>query len=177
MTKLELATKNLWARVEVTGFCWLWTGERKPEGYGRLQWQGQRWYAHRLIYTLLVGEIPDGLQLDHLCRVPACVNPDHVEPVTPKVNQERKKAKWAKPKTPSKEAQRIAAGLCRKGHVLAEVGTLRSVRENGSERHQCRACQHDVQERWRRNAGIQERGRNTVRSITAPRVDKVMEQV
>lgn len=166
MVKLELATKKLWERVEVTGFCWHWMGERKKgEGYGRLQWQGARWYAHRLIYTLLAGEIPEGLELDHLCRVTYCVNPDHLEPVTTKVNQERKKAKWAKPKEPSNAAKRKAAGLCHKGHVLASVGVLLSTRTNGSVRKQCRACQHDVQEKHRRAKGVPERGRDTIRSI------------
>lgn len=156
--KLELALEKLWARVEVTGFCWLWTGETGGGGYGRLHFQGARGQAHRIIYELLVGPIPDGLQLDHLCRIRNCVNPDHVEPVTFKVNQERKVAKWAKPKQPTQAAIRKAKGLCQKGHVLAVVGVLTSTRGT-SIRKQCRACQHDAQERWRRKAGIPEQGR------------------
>lgn len=157
--KLDLALQKLWARVEVTGFCWLWTGETNGEGYGRLQFQGKRGGAHRIVYELLVGDIPEGLQLDHLCRVRNCVNPDHVEPATFKTNQERKKAKWAKPKPPTTESLRKQRGECRKGHQLATVGVLRSTRTDGTIREQCRACQHDVQERWRRKNGIPERGR------------------
>jgi hypothetical protein len=165
--RMELKLEKLWNRVEVTGFCWLWKGNCNPEGYGSQWWEGRNQKAHRVIYTLLVGPIPEGAQLDHLCRVRNCVNPDHVEPVTHAVNQSRKKAKWAKPKdtTPSKEAQRKAAGLCKKGHVLAEVGVLESVRSNGSVRKQCRLCQHNVQERYRRKKGLPERGRVTSRSI------------
>lgn len=167
--KLELALEKLWARVEVTGFCWLWTGETNGEGYGRLHFQGKRTGAHRIVYELLVGPITDGLQIDHLCRIRNCVNPDHLEPVEFKVNQERKKAKWAKPKQPTEASKYKASGLCRKGtHLLIVTGTLTSKGRNGSTTSSCRACQHDVQERWRRKAGIPERGRNTVRSTSTP---------
>jgi hypothetical protein len=157
--RFELAWEKLWPRVEVTGFCWLWQGERNEGGYGRLQWQGSRWYARRLIYTLLVGVIPRGLQLDHLCRVPACVNPDHLEPVTGGVNLSRRVFVAKEPKPKSVAQLRKERGECRKGHALADVGVLLSKNANGSTRKQCRACQHDVQERYRRKAGIPEKGR------------------
>ncbi len=73
---------SFFARVDATGDCWIWTGHRQPEGYGHVRFEGRDQGAHRVAYRLLVGEIPDGYQLDHLCRVPACVNPDHLEPVT-----------------------------------------------------------------------------------------------
>lgn len=139
----------------------MWTGGKNKDGYGRLEFQTYKWYAHRLSYTLLVGIIPEGLQLDHLCRVPLCVNPDHLEPVTLQVNQARKKGKWAKPKTKPKSirAERKERGECHRGHRLATVGVLESRKPNGAIRKQCRACQHDVQERYRRKHGIPERGR------------------
>ena len=63
--------------------CWLWAGNIDPSnGYGRFS----QTKAHRLVYEALVGEIPEGLDLDHLCRIRACVNPEHLEPVTRKVN-------------------------------------------------------------------------------------------
>lgn len=67
--------------------CWLWVGALKSDGYGSV-WEGARRTvgAHRLVYELLRGPIPVGLSLDHLCRVPSCVNPDHLEPVTHRVN-------------------------------------------------------------------------------------------
>lgn len=76
------------------GPCWLWTGDHQPEGYGRISTQqkptasGTR-LAHRAAYELLIGPIAPKRQLDHLCRNPPCVNPAHLEPVTPKVNTER----------------------------------------------------------------------------------------
>jgi hypothetical protein len=64
-------------RAEPNG-CWRWLGRFDANGYGR---QGRRW-AHRIVYELLVGPIPAGAVLDHLCRTKWCVNPDHLEPVT-----------------------------------------------------------------------------------------------
>lgn len=69
--------------------CWLWTGAATDRGYGRV-WvhAAQRAIpAYRALYELENGPVPDGLELDHLCRVPACVNPAHLEPVTHKENQ------------------------------------------------------------------------------------------
>ncbi len=66
--------------------CWTWQGAIDRGGYGRA-WDGTRvQQAHRLVYELLVGPIPGGLHLDHLCRVRHCVNPQHLEPVTAREN-------------------------------------------------------------------------------------------
>jgi hypothetical protein len=64
--------------------CWMWLASRNKDGYGRsTSSEASRGrYAHRVIYELLVGPIPEGLTLDHLCRVTSCVNPAHLEPVT-----------------------------------------------------------------------------------------------
>jgi hypothetical protein len=66
--------------------CWEWTAFRDGNGYGRLQIDGLAAKAHRVSYELSVGPIPDALPLDHLCRNPPCVNPDHLEPVTHREN-------------------------------------------------------------------------------------------
>lgn len=69
-------------KVLADKFCWSWQGSVE-DGYPRLSWPGfktQR--AHRIVYALLVGEIPTGFELDHLCLNTICVNPNHLEPVT-----------------------------------------------------------------------------------------------
>lgn len=70
--------------------CWLWCAYVQPNGYGQygvgVYPNGGMVAAHRHSYLLLVGPIPDGLQLDHLCRVTRCVNPAHLEPVTAREN-------------------------------------------------------------------------------------------
>jgi hypothetical protein len=69
--------------------CWIWQLQRSPNGYGRTQRNGKVTTAHRASYERLVGPIPEGLHLDHLCRVRLCVNPAHLEPVTPLENNRR----------------------------------------------------------------------------------------
>lgn len=70
--------------------CWLWTGYLNPDGYPNIYIHpDNRMFAHRFSYQLKFGKIKKGLQIDHLCRVRHCVNPKHLEPVTPKINQLR----------------------------------------------------------------------------------------
>lgn len=76
------------ARVSINeSGCWIWQGGINPEnGYGYTRAGGRVRSVHRLLYEALVGEVPDGLVLDHLCRTPACGNPAHLQPVTQRTN-------------------------------------------------------------------------------------------
>jgi hypothetical protein len=77
-------------RIEVTQTCWFWTGSLNDLGYPKLSMShNTSVYAHRVSHELFKGPIPDGLVIDHLCCVPACVNPDHLEAVTQQENLRR----------------------------------------------------------------------------------------
>ena len=88
---------RFWAKVDKTGDCWLWTGNvRGPMGYGRFAITAAKAVqAHRYAYEMAVGPVPVGLQLDHLCRTPRCVRPNHLEAVTPRENTLRGNSPWA----------------------------------------------------------------------------------
>lgn len=129
----------LWGKVAFDGLtgCWKWVGYRNPAGYGMVGLgprgpQRRPWLAHRVFYTLLVGPIPDSLQLDHLCRVRACVNPAHLEPVTNAENHFRARG-LRKPKL-----------KCRQGHLLSEDNVIVATSARGVERR-CRTC---AKENW-----------------------------
>ncbi len=107
------------------GDHWMWGAHVDPTtGYGKIGAGGKRGghlYAHRVAYELYVGLIPEGLQIDHLCRVRACVRPAHLEPVTQLENVQR----WSR-----------TILQCRQGHVYDEANT--KYRPNGH--RYCREC-------------------------------------
>ena len=76
-------------RVDPQTGCWLWQRSTDQLGYGRFRRPGHHHYAHRMMWELRNGPVPDGLELDHLCRVRRCVNPKHLEPVTHSENMRR----------------------------------------------------------------------------------------
>jgi hypothetical protein len=69
--------------------CWIWTGSKYKNGYSRFMYDGACGYGHRFSYEHFNGKIPEGLQIDHLCRNKLCVNPDHLEAVTLQENLKR----------------------------------------------------------------------------------------
>jgi len=84
------ASQRFWRKVDVAtpDACWIWRGYVMPNGYGQFR-DGRIVLAHRFAYEDVVGPIPDGLQIDHLCKTTACVNPSHMGPVTQAVNLAR----------------------------------------------------------------------------------------
>src|SRR5438105_2573404 len=101
--------ERFWAKVEKTDTCWLWTASTANGGYGAFVLNDVIVRAHRFAYELLVGPIPEGLQLDHLCRVRHCVNPAHLEPVTQQENIRR--------------GERATATHCPNGHEYTPENT------------------------------------------------------
>ena len=94
--------------------CWPWIGFIKPSGYGEIWRRGRHQKAHRVIFEMIRGHIPERMQIDHLCRVRHCVNPDHMEVVTQKVNILR---------GVSFSAENARKTHCAKGHPYNEENT------------------------------------------------------
>ncbi len=122
-------SERFWPKVNKSEDCWLWTAA-KTKGYGVIGVGKSLHYAHRIAYELLVGPIPEGMELDHLCRTPACVRPSHLEPVTHATNLRR--GYWG------------AKTHCPQGHVYDEGNTKLSA--NGW--RLCRICQNAAMRRW-----------------------------
>jgi hypothetical protein len=126
---------DFWAKVNKTDGCWEWT-RGKSWGYGVHTSGGKRHKAHRFAYELLVGPIPGGLTLDHLCRNRGCVNPTHLEPVTNRENILRGS---------SPAATRARQTECKNGHPFDEANTYRDPRGY----RECRICKVAYNRRWR----------------------------
>lgn len=109
--------------------CWLWMMSTRPDGYGEFYTGVVKLtrLAHRVAYMMFVGPVPEGLDLDHLCRVRSCVNPAHLEPVTRRTNLLRGRGVTAR---------NAAVTTCPAGHVYDEVNTYRYPK--GS--RYCRTC-------------------------------------
>lgn len=117
-------------KVVAQGECWEWTGSKTRNGYGQVGIGGVNQMAHRVFYEYFVTGIPAGLDLDHLCRSRACVNPWHLEPVSRSVNLYRAETlgKYNLKKT-----------HCPKGHEYSPSNT----RITGAGSRACRACERD----------------------------------
>jgi hypothetical protein len=124
--------------------CWLWVGATSPSAsgkhpYGIFTKDGKLRMAHRVSYEMAIGLIPDGLQLDHLCRMTLCVNPAHLEPVTPKENIRRGRTAEAARNT------QLSKTHCPHGHEYS--GDNLYIKPNG--RRECRQCVRDSGARYR----------------------------
>jgi hypothetical protein len=140
---------RFWSKVDRRSDdeCWPWLGFRQPAGYGRLSVGGRLGGmvgAHRVSYEIHHGAIPDGLEIDHLCRNPSCVNPAHLEAVTHTENVRRSRAGEVN------RARQLAITHCPQGHPYDEVNTGRKA--NGSRR--CRTCDRDYTRAYRQRLKV-----------------------
>lgn len=120
----------------VAGDCWIWTGQVDRKGYGSVGvGKCRNRSTHRVVYELIAGPIPKGLHLDHLCRVRACCNPAHLEPVTCKTNCER--------------GERATKTHCPSGHPYSGENLRTHTDSRGYQRRLCRACQAANASKWR----------------------------
>lgn len=121
------------------GGCWLWTAGKSHNGYGEIAVFGRTMKAHRWSYEYHVALIPDGLVIDHLCRIRACCNPWHLEPVTGLVNAAR-----------GDNAMRTA---CIHGHPYTEENTAWEPQRARPDRmkRECRECVRQATRRYRAN--------------------------
>jgi hypothetical protein len=136
---------RFWARVEETETCWLWRGTVRADGYGKLWVRAHNVFAHRVAYELIYGPIPEGLQIDHLCRVRACVRPSHLEAVTAAENTRRVIPYRKSPDRGSypRTEPRLS---CSKGHLLTEDNVITKKRGQ----RQCRVCSNAAKREWKK---------------------------
>lgn len=128
-TSSKTIDERFWEKVDKQSGaddCWLWLGHISKNGYGQITFNNKTYKAHRFSYQISVGEIPNGLQLDHLCRTRNCVNPAHLEPVEQAENIRRGISPT------SINAQKTH---CHKGHEFTEENTY--IKQGY---RQCRKC-------------------------------------
>jgi HNH endonuclease len=138
---------RFWSKVIKQGDdeCWMWAGSRSPQGYGQIRLPGRKGKlvaAHRVVYEMEVGPIPEGHDMDHLCENKACVNPKHLEPVTRQDNMLRFHGKRT---------------ACKFGHPLD--GFVHSKMPNGTPttNRYCRTCARERNRAARRTVGLEQR--------------------
>ena len=133
---------RFWSKVNTGGECWLWEGATSRNGYGAFKVAQRMIGAHQYAYLIVKGEVPQGLEIDHLCRVHNCVRPSHLEAVTCKENLLRGNTNSSKTH-------------CIHGHQFDQRNT-RYRKEGYKVKRVCRACNNIRQRQFekRRRQGV-----------------------
>lgn len=128
---LKSPLESLWPKIEMTGSCWIWTGTVNRSGHGmsckKPKFGINSALVHRIFYETMVEHIPQGMEIDHLCRNPPCCNPSHMQVVTSKEN-------FLRGNNPCAINSRKTH--CPKGHELIPENLTQ--RKNG--RRECKEC-------------------------------------
>ncbi len=121
ITEGLIGAVEFWSKTALAddSSCIIWMGSADSHGYGRIKRGGRQYFAHRIALALEGRELSDNLPIDHLCRNTLCVNPEHLEQVTTRVNTARGNGATAM------KIRAADQGRCINGHVLAEVGVHR----------------------------------------------------
>lgn len=170
--------ERLMSRVQydTNGGCWLWCGSLSAQGYGRIEVGRGTTAAHRAMYECLVGPITEGLVCDHLCRVTACVNPAHIEPVTNAENLARG--------IPSPSAVNASKTICIHGHEFTAENT--ALKTTGYRRcaecHRAACREHYRQAKLRKHGGVlppagQYIGKAGVNQMFSPDEDAIIQRL
>jgi hypothetical protein len=123
--------QSFFQKVNKTDECWEWTAHTLPNGYGTFSLLSRPYLVHRIAYFLYKGELTDGLQIDHLCRNRRCVNPEHLEEVTPRVNTLR---------GISPSALNYGKPSCKNGHRFSKENTY--IRRDRNKGRECKTCRY-----------------------------------
>jgi hypothetical protein len=136
---------RIYVRTMADGDCIRWTGPTNPKGYGTTGLGGRTQGVHRLAYELQVGPIPEGLEIDHLCRVRDCVRIEHLEAVTHQENVRR----------------RMVSDVCPQGHPMTAENTGHRHKLGRMTAHRyCKDCKVERNRQWRAVAN-ERRARST----------------
>lgn len=128
--KVRTAEERFWQHVQKTETCWIWLATTDRQGYGQFHPEpGMNRIAHKWLYQRMVGPIPEGMQLDHLCRNTSCVNPAHLEVVTARENTMRGN---------SRSAINARKTECNRGHPF----TPKNTRRDRYGQRNCRKCDY-----------------------------------
>lgn len=150
MGSMEPLVDRLRRRSEETDAgCWVRQGARDRHGYPFIKVRGKMRLGHRVSYEQHVGPIPDGYEVDHLCFERACVNPDHLEAVTPEVNIDRAR------KAGRLGIKRSDWTTCVHGHPLSGSNLYVYRAPSGREHFHCRACRREHARQYRRRRAAQ----------------------